>query len=246
MALKKLIRFVKLSFIFGAIIFGIVAYTHNVSYTLSNEDMEYSNKYLALLPDSLQVKAPARLGDTMSYEDQILLIEAVQAAVLQHNPVGKGIPDNQPRNPKDLYNFGAGLCFDRSYTLEKIFLSLGFKVRHMSLYADMPNMGLLAEMTKAQIPSHAVSEVKTAEGWLIVDSNNPWLGLDQSGKPHSMKTIKKANYQVAWKTPPAKGYDLFYSKDCTYIYGLFSRHGRFYPPYNPVPDVRWVQLFQNL
>jgi hypothetical protein len=32
----------------------------------------------------------------------------------------------------------------------------------------------------------------------------------------------------------------------TWIYSLYSRHGRFYPPYDPVPDVNWAELAQNL
>jgi hypothetical protein len=36
-----------------------------------------------------------------------------------------------------------------------------------------------------------------------------------------------------------------YGAPFTYVYGL-SRHGRFYPPYNAVPDVNWGELAQNL
>ena len=31
----------------------------------------------------------------------------------------------------------------------------------------------------------------------------------------------------------------------TYLFGLYSRHGRFYPPYTPVPDLDWGQLGYN-
>ena len=37
-----------------------------------------------------------------------------------------------------------------------------------------------------------------------------------------------------------------YSAPFTWVYGFYSRHGRFYPPYNAVPDVNWGELAQNL
>jgi hypothetical protein len=37
-----------------------------------------------------------------------------------------------------------------------------------------------------------------------------------------------------------------FRSDFTYVIGLFSRHGRFYPPFTPIPDVNWRQIVYNL
>ena len=29
------------------------------------------------------------------------------------------------------------------------------------------------------------------------------------------------------------------------VYGLYSRHGRFYPPYNLIPDINYGEFIQN-
>jgi hypothetical protein len=32
----------------------------------------------------------------------------------------------------------------------------------------------------------------------------------------------------------------------TYLFGLYSRHGRFYPPFTPIPDTDWNQIGYNI
>jgi hypothetical protein len=33
--------------------------------------------------------------------------------------------------------------------------------------------------------------------------------------------------------------------DFVFVYGLYSRHGGFYPPFVPLPDFDWAQLHHN-
>jgi hypothetical protein len=37
-----------------------------------------------------------------------------------------------------------------------------------------------------------------------------------------------------------------YNERFFYIYGLYSRHGRFFPPYNVIPDINYSEFIQNL
>ena len=68
--------------------------------------------------------------------------------------------------------------------------------------------------------SHAVSDVLTVDGWVRVDSNEAWVSVDGP--------------------PPSPIYD------GVTIVGLYSQHGRFYPPFTPIPDVNWRELHRNL
>jgi hypothetical protein len=36
-----------------------------------------------------------------------------------------------------------------------------------------------------------------------------------------------------------------YERPMVAVYGLYSRHGRFFPPYNALPDVNYRALTQN-
>lgn len=47
-----------------------------------------------------------------------------------------GIPSSHPRDPKELYENNKGLCFDRSWVFEKIYISQGFKTSHIFLLHD--------------------------------------------------------------------------------------------------------------
>ncbi|MBG8552700.1 hypothetical protein [Hymenobacter guriensis] len=220
---------------------GVILY-YNVSKDVTQEDAEYIKLYTAGIP--------AKPAADMSYDEQIQALEATQRAVLQQARVGEGIPHGVPREPKNLYEARQGLCYDRSRVLEKIFMSMGFNTRHIALYADMPDMNKLQELTKAQIPSHATLEVETKKGWMVVDSNNLWLALDKNKDPYSLEKMEAtyaANQPITWLQTTPSGYEKFYNQPCTYFYGLYSRHGGFYPPYTPgIPDYNLQELLYNI
>lgn len=37
-----------------------------------------------------------------------------------------------------------------------------------------------------------------------------------------------------------------YAEGFTFMYGLYSRHGMFYPPYDKVPDINIPEFSQNI
>ncbi|GAB4337661.1 MAG: hypothetical protein Kow0037_20670 [Calditrichia bacterium] len=219
--------------------FSIVAFIlffNAVDNSLTEEDIIYLKKIVDL---------PKVNSDTLSYEEQIELISHIQNAVLEVAPINKGIELNRKREPKDLLQAGHGLCFDRSRVIEKILKYYGFKTRHIFMYARQGASCFLQPLLQPGIPSHALTEVLTKNGWLIVDSNHKWLSITKDNKPISVNQFSKAflnGRSINWKTVlPNEVYrEPFY-----YIYGLYSRHGKFYPPFNAIPDINYSELIQN-
>ena len=162
--------------------------------------------------------------------DDIATIRAVQAAVLQTAPIHRPIPHGQTREPADLVRAAAGLCYDRSRTIEKALRLLGFDVRHVFLLSTAEHSPLAALVTPG-VESHAVTEVETVAGWLVVDSNAPWISVDRTGRPVSMADLQD---RLADVSPVPDG---IYREPVWPIYGLYSRHVRFFPPFNGIPDV---------
>ena len=93
--------------------------------------------------------------------------------------------------------------------------------------------------------SHALTEVKTRRGWMIVNSKTRWAGLTADGQPLDLGEVRNKADQK-WSGVVKASIPEIYGAPFTYVYGLYSRHGRFYPPYNSFPDVNWAELAQNL
>ena len=212
-----------------------VVWKHNVTKGPIDEDVVYIKKLIG--PENDITNAPQ-----LPYNQQINLIKNIQSNVLRYAPFGEGIPINQERRPKDLYKFGEGLCYDRSFSLELIFQYLGFDTRHVSVFKNSKSRNNFIEVFGDNPDSHALCEVLTANGWMIIDTNDLWIGLDEFNQPVSMKKIHEDNFSFKWleKSP-----NLFFTGKHHYIYGLYSRHGRFYKPYNVIPDYNLSELFYN-
>lgn len=223
------------------LVFLVFVNYFNVDRTLTDEDRKYIKLYLPNTPEGI--------AHTLPFEEQIRLIERAQQAVHQRTTGWVGIPEGQPREPKQLYLGRTGLCYDRSRVLEKIFTYLGFPNRHLALFMRESGMHSYETLLFHHVPSHAISEVKTTKGWLMVDSNRLWISLDDNYQPISMPQMQiryKRGEKINWAQSPDKGDDTFYNSRCIALYGLYSRHGRFYPPYAAgVPDYRVRGLFYN-
>lgn len=160
---------------------------------------------------------PTRNG---TLDRDLFIVRAVQHAVLSAAPRDVGIPFGQSREPADLLVAGTGLCYDRSRSIEKALRLAGFKARHVFLW-------------RAGEGSHAVTEALTVGGWLVVDSNEPWVSLD-AGAPVGLRELGEATID-----PPHPVYGGIA------IVGLYSKHGRFYPPFTPIPDVSWWEVLAS-
>lgn len=220
---------------------GTLLWMHNIAKTSDKEDLRYIAKYLDELPAEYSEWLNSDF-QKFEFSKQILLAQAIQYAVLNRNPIGKGIPKNTSRNPKDLYLFPGGECYDRSFVMEKIFTHLQIPNRHVSVFADVPKLSKWQEWLTPGLRSHALTEIKTQKGWMIVEPNARWIGLTKDNQPMSIKKKDKTE----WLLPPPPSLNIFYNRPCTYIYGVYSRHGRFFPPFNAIPDYRLQELIYNL
>jgi hypothetical protein len=219
--------------------------------------LAYNDVSSAVTPDD-QVYAKRILRDTghgnlvgqkrpSDFDDQVRTVLGVQDAVLSIAPENVGIPLNHPRELSDLYRARSGLCYDRSRAIEKILADLGFEVRHAAIYATKDTGSALEALLTPRTPSHAVTEVKTARGWMLIDSNSRWIGLTRDGKPVDLAELQEGDTsQMTWD-PRLKGHmNPIFEAPFSYLFGLYSRHGRFYPPYTPIPDADWRQIPYNV
>jgi hypothetical protein len=212
----------------------VLAY-HGVDNSLTPEDVEYIGRYLEV--GRVRPLPPAR-----TFDEELTFIRAVQHAVLDVAPEDRGIPDDNRREPRDVYLARAGLCYDRSRVIEKILRHAGFATRHVFILSNEGFGSGLRAFVTAGAASHAVTEVLTARGWLVVDSNSRWLSLDHEGNPRSIEDVRAGGASLAWtEKPPAD----IYERPMVAVYGLYSRHGRFFPPYNAIPDVNYSELAHN-
>jgi hypothetical protein len=219
----------------------LTIFFHNVDKNITNEDEVYIKLFLENCDDCV------KKGST--YEEEIRQIIKIDSIVISKIVHDSSIPMGQTREPKDVYLAGHGYCYDRSRVLEKIFIYLGYEVRHVSLFQKNPDQNTILTLLSKELNSHSVSEVKTKKGWVIVGSNKNWVSVDTNNQPYSMKQLCKklqSGQKVDWKITLPSEYDKFYIEECHFIYGVFDRHGKFYPPYTPIPDYNIGELFHNV
>lgn len=209
---------------------------YQVQNRLTREDREVIPIYLAGIQP---------IGHDASYSRQLNFIHAVQLSVLRIAPLNVGLPFGTPREPLELLRAHQGLCYDRSRVIEKILRYSGFKTRHVAIYSTAETHSALLTVVTPGVDSHAVSEVLTKRGWLVLDSNTPWMAVDAQQQPLSMQKIQEAaagSEGVHFGSPVPEE---IFAKPFIFFYGLYSRNGRFYPPYNYIPDIQADEFLQN-
>lgn len=185
--------------------------------------------------------------DLETFDGEISAILAVQDAVLTVASKDVPIPFNTSREPGDLLVHRKGECYDRARAIEKILTSLGMETRHIAVYSTAETGSKLVSLVTPQVSSHAVSEVKTSRGWMLIDSNAHWIGLTEEGAPMSIEDIQ-TNYHdsIRWSLRNQNKMNPIFGKGFTYVIGLYSRHGRFFAPYSPIPDYNIRDLLTGL
>ena len=227
-------RYPLLSFI---VFILLIFFYSAVDNELTIEDQRYIKDHYINLPKI----APYKL----SYPNQLEIIKQIQKSVFKVAPKHIGIPKRQKREPKDLFEQKIGQCFDRSRVIEKVLRYYGFKTRHIALYSIQKTGSIFRSLITPGIASHAFSEVYTSKGWLVVDSNHEWLALDRESNPFSIRDIRHNKPNVINRLKEVLP-SFIYKEDFFYVYGLYSRHGMFYPPYNYIPDINYVEFLDNI
>ena len=75
-------------------------------------------------------------------------------------------------------------------------------------------------------PSHAVTEVLTSRGWMMVDSNHPWIALTKNNVPVPADQVWRRTAEFA---SLSEGMD----EPAWVIRALYSRKGLFFKPTLP-------------
>ena len=211
-------------------------YLSRVDNTITFEDKRFITDYF--------IKLEAGNPYKTSYEEQLNLIKSIQHSVFVVAPTQGSIDKRNTREPKDLYIKKTALCHDRSRVIEKILRYYGFMTRHISIYSTKETGSVLKSLLTPNIDSHALTEVKTSKGWLVVDSNEEWVAIDDKNQPISISAIIKNKKNV--KERLLNDFPSFiYMEDFFVIYGLYSRHGMFYPPFNIIPDINYSEFLYN-
>lgn len=231
----------------SALVLAVFA-LHNVPDAVTEEDRDYGERILAAAG---YTGAKREFGNLIAFDNvdafsnQFKAIAAVQDAVIRVAAQDDEIPFGHAREPRDAFEQKKGLCYDRSRTIEKLLAVLGLETRHVSVYATEGTSAIRALVTPGN-DSHALTEVKTSRGWLAVDPNVRWMALTAEGTPLTVAGLRSIDMaHAAWASSPTVKPHSIFLKHFTFVRGLYSRHGRFYPPYTPIPDVNWRQLAQN-
>jgi hypothetical protein len=227
-------KIITLLIIFFLVISGL--YISRVDNTITFEDKIFIRDHFI----QLEISDPYKT----SYEEQLNLIQSIQHSVFHVAPVQGGIDKGKMREPKDLFMKKTALCHDRSRVIEKILRYYGFKTRHISIYSTNKTDSFLKSLITPGIDSHALTEVKTSKGWLVVDSNKEWVAIDYNKQPISIAEI--INNKKNIKERLLNDFPSFiFNENFFVIYGLYSRHGMFYPPFNFVPDINYPEFTSN-
>ncbi len=215
-----------------------------IFFWITNVPTKLTDDDRSVLAYHLSIERPQRYS---SFSAEIAQIREIQSKIIKLAPRGRPIPDYHEREPRDLFAHGEGSCFDRSRTIEKALAFAGFRVRHVfiifkkSRLTDENSNALSVLMTRGT-RSHALTEVKTSAGWMLVDSNSTWVSLSKkTGMPVSIESVISGQSDI--ETPPD-----WISPDQPVIFvrGLYSRRGQFYPPFLSIPEVNWHDIFDSL
>ena len=219
---------------------GFLAYSQ-VDNRITEEDTLYIRKIL----EEGKVRS---FSQRESFQQEIAFIVAVQKAILSITEKGECLSKGRPREPKDVYLARCGESYDRSRVIEKTLRGAKFKTRHIMMFSLLPERSKIRSLFSPFVLSHSVTEVRTIKGWLVIDPDDPWFSLNEREEPVSLKSIQRdvARGYISSEQVVLPGIPVMYRKPFIFVYGLYSRHGKFYPPYNFLPDINWSEFLYNM
>jgi len=200
----------------------------NVSKKISKQDLEAIKT----------LKVSESCSNISSFQDKLNCIKNIQSSQLYLVKGKKCRGYFIEIGSTEFLNSKTGCCFDRARLMEQTLRHYGFKVRHIHLHKT-DNLGF-ANLLVPRTASHAANEVFTSKGWMGVDSNEPFILLDEKDNPHT--------YYSAIEKGIIKNFsnEDFYDVPLIYIVGLYSRHGTFFKPYLPgLPELNFNDLLRN-
>jgi hypothetical protein len=206
----------------------LAAFAFNGYPTVTKTDRAYIDSFLTewkipVEPDSIHNSFDKEIDFISTIQDSAL--QSIRHEMIKYNQVG---------DCKIYYTGRKGSCYDRAFFMEKIFSSYGFPIRHLYLYYKADNAPIATlDIFNKGLTSHAMLEVKTKKGWMLVGTNGNWLALDQQKNPLKIQQVRELLKKGEF-TPYKKRsigitfYETFpVPSNFKVIYGVYSRHGEF-------------------
>lgn len=180
---------------------------------------------------------------TEGFQDELVCIQQLQQTVFERYPDTSDsfVRGESSHRPLDFDERGYGSCYDRAMLLEQTLRHYGFDVRRVAVYE---HQSFPLNYLRPGINSHALSEVKTERGWMVLESIDPLIGIDDNDRVYSIGDIRDGmeNGTIDDTTFGTELPDNFFDGQFIYVYGLHSRHGYFFEPHLPVPEVDWTHF----
>jgi hypothetical protein len=220
-------RFFKIALVILASL-ALVAFAFSGYPTVTKTDRAYIDSFLT------EWKIPAD-SDSIhaSFDREVAFVSRVQDSIVK-NFSGAFHPQEKVGHVDFYFRNRAGVCYDKAILMEKMFTSYGFSIRHMYIYSREDSISTnKSDFFKKGLTSHAMLEVKTKKGWMVVGTNGNWLALDQEKNPLKIQQVREVLKKGAF-TPYKKtniGITFYETlqipSNFKVIYGVYSRHGEF-------------------
>lgn len=237
----------------------LLLWTFSTKPLTTPEDEKYLQAYL----DNWGIAANAATVRG-NFADEITLINRIQDSVINNiRGNNKPIPKEKVGNVRYYFEEKTGACYDRALLMEKLLARLGFQTRHIFIFfRGDGSTTRITDIFRNKLPSHALMEVKTTKGWMVIDTQNAWRGVNEKNDPLTLDNLRNR-----WRTGkkrdtldqnkiPAYLADVYQKGNFKFVYGLYSRHGGFLPHHNwvnhirkwgiPIPDYNLTQVLMNL
>ncbi len=174
-----------------------------------------------------------------NYEKELKCLKMIQAAVQDIDRIIKCPIPSDTVEPNEFLKRNYGCCVDRARYIEKAARFYGYDTRHIfmihhKIFSFITNFLPLGQ------GSHAASEILTTNGWLGVDSNEPFILIGKDNLPFTFRDAINIKEQFPNMTPKE-----FYKINLTVIYGLYSRRGNFHGKNFPGPEFVLKELKWN-
>lgn len=218
---------------------------HNVESEITKQDILAINKIAEI--SELQIVRNAMVNAT--FEEQIAFVNKLTVAINSMiDPSGMLIPSGVSREPQAWLKARSPLCYDVARVMEKILGYAGFEVRYMSVF-ELEAFSVTSAwqaIIKPRVASHAMIEIKTHQGWLALDTwyltnlNSTKVYISKENIP-----IQTADIGKYLRNGELKIAHVIFNNPILIVYGLYSRHGGAYPPYDRIPDLSWSQFIFN-
>lgn len=219
----------------------IISLIYFIKYNEVDKKLTLSdNKYIELILSDFNIDKEINFKD-LDYISKIQFIHSIQKKIVNNPNINKMIEKNHDREPKNYYNIKPNICYDNSRVMQKIFNYFNIDTTQLAIYSKSSNWPLLKLLFFPKIPSHSLTIVHIEDKNLIVDSTNNFISLDSELNSISIDDIKQF-YDINWKY--SKPHPIF-SNEYFIVYGLYSRHGKFYRPFWHFPDINLSEFKLN-